>query len=62
MELRTDQFDLRETIAAVERVMKGFAAEAKVQILSHVDPDAAARCAWTKGASSRSSSTCCRTP
>jgi signal transduction histidine kinase len=38
MELRTDQFDLRETIAAVERVMKGFAAEAKVQILSHLDP------------------------
>jgi signal transduction histidine kinase len=38
MELRTDQFDLRETIAAVERVMKGFAAEAKVQILSYLDP------------------------
>jgi signal transduction histidine kinase len=38
MELRTDQFDLRETIAAVERVMKGFAAEARVQILSHLDP------------------------
>jgi signal transduction histidine kinase len=38
MELRTDQFDLRETIAAVERVMKGFAAEAKVQILSQLDP------------------------
>ena len=38
MELRTDQFDLHETIAAVERVMKGFAAEAKVQILSHLDP------------------------
>jgi signal transduction histidine kinase len=38
MELRTDQFELHETIAAVERVMKGFAAEAKVQILSHVDP------------------------
>jgi signal transduction histidine kinase len=37
MELRTDHFDLRETIAAVERVMKGFAAEAKVQILSHID-------------------------
>jgi signal transduction histidine kinase len=39
MELRTDQFDLHETIAAVERVMKGFAAEAKVQILSHLDPE-----------------------
>ena len=38
MELRADQFDLHETIAAVERVMKGFAAEAKVQILSHLDP------------------------
>jgi signal transduction histidine kinase len=38
MELRADQFDLNETIAAVERVMKGFAAEAKVQILSKVDP------------------------
>jgi signal transduction histidine kinase len=38
MELRTDQFDLRETIAAVERVVKGFAAEAKVQILSQLDP------------------------
>ena len=38
MELRADQFDLRETIAAVERVMKGFAAEAKVQILSKLDP------------------------
>jgi signal transduction histidine kinase len=37
MELRTDQFDLRDTIAAVERVMKGFAAEAKVQILPKVD-------------------------
>ncbi|HEY0157098.1 MAG TPA: ATP-binding protein [Thermoanaerobaculia bacterium] len=38
MELRADQFDLSETIAAVERVMKGFAAEAKVQILSKIDP------------------------
>ncbi|HKR63399.1 MAG TPA: ATP-binding protein [Thermoanaerobaculia bacterium] len=37
MELRTDQFDLRDTIAAVERVMKGFASEAKVQILPKVD-------------------------
>ena len=39
MELRTDQFDLRETIAAVERVMRGFAAEAKVQILSTIEPN-----------------------
>ena len=38
MELRADQFDLRETIAAVERVMKGMAAEAKVQIVSQLDP------------------------
>jgi signal transduction histidine kinase len=37
MELRTDQFDLRETIAAVERVMRGVAAEARVQILTHLD-------------------------
>src|SRR5205085_7127589 len=39
MELRADQFDLRETIAAVERVMKGFAAEAKVQIRSYIDDE-----------------------
>jgi signal transduction histidine kinase len=38
MELRTDHFDLHETIAAVERVMKGFAGEAKVQIVSRLDP------------------------
>ncbi|HEX2121670.1 MAG TPA: HAMP domain-containing sensor histidine kinase, partial [Thermoanaerobaculia bacterium] len=38
MELRTDIFDLRETFAAVERVMRGFAAEAKVQIISTIDP------------------------
>jgi signal transduction histidine kinase len=38
MELRADHFDLRETITAVERVMKGFAADAKVQILSQIDP------------------------
>ena len=37
MELRADLFDLHETIAAVERVMKGFASEARVQILSSVD-------------------------
>ena len=37
MELRADLFDLRETIAAVERVMRGFAAEARVQILSTID-------------------------
>ncbi len=38
MELRADNFDLHETIAAVERVMRGFAADAKVQILSKIDP------------------------
>jgi signal transduction histidine kinase len=37
MELRAEEFDLRDTIAAVERVMKGFAAEAHVQITSHID-------------------------
>jgi signal transduction histidine kinase len=39
MELRPDQFDLRETIAAVERVMKGFAAEANVHIMSAIAPN-----------------------
>ncbi|HET7436744.1 MAG TPA: ATP-binding protein [Thermoanaerobaculia bacterium] len=38
MELRTDTFDLRETVAAVERVMKGFAGEAHVQIRSDIAP------------------------
>jgi signal transduction histidine kinase len=38
MELRPDEFDLRDTIAAVERVMKGFAAEANVRITSSIDP------------------------
>ncbi len=38
MELRTDEFDLRDTIASVERVMKGFAAEAKVSISAMIDP------------------------
>jgi len=37
MELRPDSFDLRDTIAAVERVMKGFAAEANVRITSKID-------------------------
>ena len=39
MELRTDEFDLRDTIAAVERVMRGFAAEAKVSITASIDPE-----------------------
>jgi signal transduction histidine kinase len=38
MELRTDEFDLRDTITAVERVMKGFAAEAKVSITASIEP------------------------
>ncbi|MBV9493384.1 MAG: GAF domain-containing sensor histidine kinase [Acidobacteria bacterium] len=39
MELRPDVFDLHETLAAVERVMKGFAAEANVRIVSFIDAD-----------------------
>src|SRR5262249_30273573 len=35
MELRADEFDLRDTIPAVERVMRGFANEANVRIVSH---------------------------
>src|SRR5437763_2259982 len=38
MELRTDDFDLRDTIASVERVMKGFAAEARVSITASIEP------------------------
>jgi signal transduction histidine kinase len=38
MELRADTFDLHDTIAAVERVMKGFAAEANVRITAAIDP------------------------
>ncbi|HJQ37823.1 MAG TPA: ATP-binding protein [Thermoanaerobaculia bacterium] len=38
MELRVDELDLRETITSVERVMRGFAAEANVQLISSVDP------------------------
>jgi len=39
MELRADVFDLHETVAAVERVMRGFASEAKVNIFTIVDSD-----------------------
>jgi signal transduction histidine kinase len=39
MELRADNFDLHETVAAVERVMRGFASEAKVNIFTIVDDD-----------------------
>ena len=46
MELRADRFDLRDTIAAVERVMKGFAAEANVQHHRRtIDPARAERAA-----------------
>jgi len=38
MELRTDEFDLRDTILAVERVMKGVADEAKITITASIDP------------------------
>jgi signal transduction histidine kinase len=39
MELRADTFDLHETVSSVERVMKGFASEARVQIATRVDED-----------------------
>jgi signal transduction histidine kinase len=39
MEMRAERFDLHETIAAVERVMKGFAHEAKVNIVSAIASD-----------------------
>jgi signal transduction histidine kinase len=38
MELRADHFDPRDTIAAVERVMRGFAAAAGVNIVSRIEP------------------------
>jgi signal transduction histidine kinase len=37
MELRPEHFDLRETIAAVERVMKGFASQANVRVVTSVE-------------------------
>ena len=39
MELRPEYFDLRETIAAVERVMKGFASQANVRVIGSVGTD-----------------------
>ncbi|HEY5611500.1 MAG TPA: GAF domain-containing sensor histidine kinase, partial [Thermoanaerobaculia bacterium] len=39
VELRPDFFDLHETVASVERVMKGFASEANVQIVASIAPD-----------------------
>ncbi|HEX3108134.1 MAG TPA: ATP-binding protein, partial [Thermoanaerobaculia bacterium] len=44
MELRADTFDLHDTVTAVERVMKGFASEARVQIVSRVDEDVPTVC------------------
>jgi signal transduction histidine kinase len=39
LELRMELFDLRETIASVDRVMRGAAAERLISIVSNVDPD-----------------------
>lgn len=39
MELRPEWFDLRDTVAAVERVMRGFAADARVHISVDIAPD-----------------------
>ncbi|HEV8433073.1 MAG TPA: ATP-binding protein [Thermoanaerobaculia bacterium] len=44
MELRADTFDLHDTVTAVERVMKGFASEARVQIVSRVNEDVPTVC------------------
>jgi signal transduction histidine kinase len=49
MELRADEFDLRDTIASVERVMRGFAAEANVRISSHIDGDVPPRVRLDEG-------------
>ncbi len=39
MELRPDLFDIRETVASVERVMRGFASEAGVGLTVDIDSD-----------------------
>ncbi len=39
VELRLETFDLRDTVLSVERVMKGFADEARVSINSEVDEE-----------------------
>jgi signal transduction histidine kinase len=39
LELRMELFDLRDTIASVDRVMRGAAAERLISIVSSVDPD-----------------------
>ena len=44
MELRPDRFDLRETIAAVERVMKGMAADSRVHLMVNVASDVPTVC------------------
>jgi signal transduction histidine kinase len=49
MELRADEFDLRDTIAAVERVMRGFAAEANVHITSRIGGDVPPRVRLDEG-------------
>ncbi|HUR96215.1 MAG TPA: histidine kinase dimerization/phospho-acceptor domain-containing protein, partial [Gemmatimonadales bacterium] len=38
LQLHADTFDIRETVATVERVMKGIAAETNVSIMTTVDP------------------------
>jgi signal transduction histidine kinase len=38
LQLHSETFDLRETIATVERVMKGIGAETNVSIMTQVDP------------------------
>jgi signal transduction histidine kinase len=49
MELRADEFDLRDTIASVERVMRGFAAEANVRITSRIGDDVPPRVRLDEG-------------
>ncbi len=39
VELRLETFDPRDTIASVERVMKGFASDARVRIIATVHPE-----------------------
>ncbi len=39
MELRLERFDMRETIASVQRVMKGFAEDSRIEIIDSVDDD-----------------------
>ncbi|MBI2214990.1 MAG: GAF domain-containing protein [Acidobacteria bacterium] len=39
VELRLETFDVRDTVASVDRVMRGFAAEANVTMSWEIDPD-----------------------